>query len=426
MQRSFGFWTAISMVVGSMIGGSIFVLPSSLAQFGWTSTVGWLAAGIGVLAIARVITDLTVRNPEEPSVLTICGDVLGLLPGRIIAWSYWLLLVGAGAVLSMVAADYLSFLFPMLAETDGMSSFAAFFILSAIAMLNLGGVKGAGVFQVATTVLKLLPLVFVIGIAAIILFSAPSTFTQSQSEPFNVGLLTPTVGVLCFALLGFESASLIAQRVKDPERNVVRATLLGLVLVLVIYFLVSTTIVLATPADVLRNAPAPLAMFTSTFAGSWAGSAVALFAAISAIGCLNAVVLLLGEVPFGMVRDGQLPEWIAPGSERGIGQRPLLTGTGLAAALVLVSSNSVGEQVLDFLLRLTTASSIFFYAGICLTAIKVGVQRPLAIFGVGFCAWILYGTGTEASLLGISLMLVGMIMSFLIGGRTKPRGTAPA
>ncbi len=88
MQRSFGFWTAISMVVGSMIGGSIFVLPSSLAQFGWTSTVGWLAAGIGVLAIARVITDLTVRNPEEPSVLTICGDVLGLLPGRIIAWSY--------------------------------------------------------------------------------------------------------------------------------------------------------------------------------------------------------------------------------------------------------------------------------------------------------------------------------------------------
>lgn len=426
MKRSFGFWTAISMVVGSMIGGSIFVLPSSLAQFGWTSTVGWLAAGIGVLTIARVISDLTVRNPDEPSILTISGDILGLLPGRIIAWSYWLLLVGAGAVLSMVAADYLSFLLPVMAGEQWMRIFVAFLILSAIAILNLGGVKGAGIFQVATTVLKLLPLVFVIAIAAYLLVSSPSAFTQSRSAPFSADLLTPTVGVLCFALLGFEVASLIAQRVRDPERNVVRATLLGLTFVLIIYFAVSTAIVLATPVEELRGAPAPIAMFTSTHAGAWAGSAVALFAAISAIGCLNAVVLLLGEVPFGMVRDGQLPEWIAPGSAHGIGKRPLLAGTGLAATLVLVSSNSIGEQVLDFLLRITTASSIFFYAGICLAAIKVGVQRPLAIFGVGFCAWVLYGTGPEASVSGISLMLVGVMLHFLIGGRTKPRGTAPA
>lgn len=426
MQRSFGLWTSVSMVVGSMIGGSIFVLPSSLAQFGWTSAVGWFVAGFGVLAIARVITDLTVKNPDEPSILTISGDILGLLPGRIIAWSYWLLLVGAAAVLAMVAADYISFLLPILAEIEWMGSVLAFLFLLAIAVLNLGGVKGAGLFQVVTTVLKLLPLVFVIGIAAYLVFSVPSTFTQTRSEPFSAALLTPAVGVLCFALLGFESASLIAQRVRDPERNVVRATLFGLAFVLFIYFLVSTAIVLATPAGELQGAAAPLAMFTSTHAGPWAGSAVALFAAISAIGCLNAVVLLLGDVPFGMVRDGQLPEWIAPGSERGIGQRPLLTGTGLAAILVLVSSNSVGEQVLDFMLRVTTASAIFFYAGICIAAIKVRVQRPLGILGVGFCAWVLYGTGTEASLLGIALMLVGMMLHFLIGGRTKPRGSVPA
>lgn len=426
MQRSFGFWTAISMVVGSMIGGSIFVLPSSLAKFGWTSAVGWLVAGIGVLAIARVITDLTVRNPEEPGILTICGDVLGLLPGRIIAWSYWLLLVGAAAVLAMVAADYLSFLLPRLAEIEWMRPAMAFLILLAIAALNLRGVKGAGVFQVVTTVLKILPLVFVIGIAAYLVVAVPSTFTQTRSAPFDAALLTPTVGVLCFALLGFESASLIAQRVRDPERNVVRATLFGLALVLIIYFLASTAIVLATPVEELSGAPAPLAMFTTTHAGSWAGSAVAVFAAISAIGCLNACVLLLGDVPFGMVRDGQLPEWVAPGSERGVGQRPLLTGAGLAAILVLVSSNSVGEQVLDFLLRLTTASSIFFYAGICLASLKVGVQRPLAAFGVGFCAWVLYGTGPEASLLGISLMLVGTLLHFVIGGRTSPRGSVPS
>lgn len=426
MKRSFGLWTSISMVVGSMIGGGIFVLPSSLAQFGWTSAVGWLLAGIGVLAIARVITDLTVRNPEEPSILTITGDILGLLPGRIIAWSYWMLLIGSAAVLSIVAVDYISFVIPVAEGTGGVGEVLAFLILLGIAVLNLNGMKGAGFFQVVTTALKLLPLVFVIGIAAYLLISSPSTFTQSRSEPFDGALLTPAVGVLCFALLGFEGASMIAQRVRDPERNVVRATLFGLSLVLVIYFLVSTAVVLAIPADELRGAPAPVAMFTSIHAGSWAGTAVAVFAAISAIGCLNAVVLMLGEVPFGMVRDGQLPEWIAPGSERGIGQRPLLAGAGLAAILVLVSSNSVGEQVLDYLLRLTTASSLFFYAGICIAAIKVRVQRPLAILGAGFCVWVIYGTGTEASLGGLSLMLVGVFLHFLIGGRTKPRGSVPA
>ena len=71
------------------------------------------------------------------------------------------------------------------------------------------------------------------------------------------------------------------------------------------------------PVEELRGAHAPIAMLTSTHAGAWAGSAVARFAAISAFGCLNAVVLLLGEMPFGTVRDGQLPEWIAPGVRTG-------------------------------------------------------------------------------------------------------------
>ena len=413
------------MVVGSMIGAGIFVLPSSLAQFGWTSMVSWIFTGLGVLAIARVLTQLTTDRPQEPSILTISGGILGLLPGRMIAWSYWFALIGSAAVLAVVAATYLLYLIPWAKDLSWSQPLLAFVILAAITLLNMRGIRGAGQFQVTTTLLKLLPLAFVIGIIFLLLFTAPETYSASESAPLSWAMLTPAIGVTFFAMLGFESAGLITQRVRDPERNVMKATLFGLALVLVIYFVVSTGIILATPAAKLSLESAPLAAFASTHAGPWAGWAIALFAAISAIGCLNGVVLLLGDVPVGMARDGQLPEWVAPMSENSIGLRPLLSGCGIAMILVLASSNAFGEQVLDFLLRLTAASAIWFYAGICVAAIIVKVMRGLAIVGIGFCGWVLYGTGAEASLLGIGLMLVGVVAHFLVGGRTTPHGSSP-
>lgn len=426
MQRPFGFWTAVSMVVGFMIGAGIYVLPSDLSQFGWTSVAGWIITGAGVMTIARVIAELHIKYPKEPSALTISGDVLGLLAVRLIAWSYWFGILVAAAILALAAADYLIFLVSDAGADNWLKPIVATLILSSVVVLNLRGVKGVGRFQVATTVLKLLPLAIVISIVAYLALAMPATYTQTQSEPFMVSLLTPALGVTFFAVLGFEGASLVAQRVSDPERNVVRATMFGLSFVLLLYFLVSTGIVLATPADELRGASAPVATFVSNHAGPWAGNVVALFAVISAIGCLNAVVLLLGEVPFGMARDGQFPDWVAPGSDRGVGRRPLIVAFVIAATVILMSSNTFGAQVYDFLLRLTVAANIWFYAGICLAALKDGTKPILAMLGLGFCGWVLYGSGAEASVLGVSLMLVGALLHFMIGGRTKPRGSAPS
>jgi APA family basic amino acid/polyamine antiporter len=219
---------------------------------------------------------------------------------------------------------------------------------------------------------------------------------------------------------------LVAERVRDPARNVVRATLLGLALVLAIYMIVSTGIVLASPADELYASSAPIAYFVARFLGPWAGDAVALFAAISAIGCLNGLILFMGELPLGMVRDGQLPEYMAPTNRHDVAARPLLLGCFLAVALMLASVTGMGDRVLDFLLRLTTASAIWFYAGVCIAALLVRMQRTLALVGLGFCLWVLYGTGLEAGGLGIVLILVAVPLHFLMGGRTRARGTTPA
>ena len=381
---------------------------------------------IGVLAIARVMVELHVENPEEPSAMTICGDILGLLAARLIAWSYWAGLVVAAALLPLAATGYLLFLWPGAPLADWVTPAVALIILGSLLALNLRGAVGAGRFQVATTVLKLLPLVLVLGIIAVIAFSNPATFTSSQAEPFHLTQITPALGVIFFAALGFEGASLVAQRVQNPQRNIVRATMYGMAIVLLIFFVTSMGIVLATPTAELQDSSASFATFASTYAGGWAGNFVALFAAISAIGCLNAVVMIIGEVPFAMARLGQLPQWMAPGNDRQVGQRPMLAGIGIAATIILIGTTGVGSQVIDFLLRLTTAATIWFFAGVCLAGLKVGIKRALSLLGLAFCAWVLYGTGAEASLLGIGLMVVGAGLHFMIGERTSPKGSARA
>jgi hypothetical protein len=99
---------------------------------------------------------------------------------------------------------------------------------------------------------------------------------------------------------------------------------------------------------------------------------------------------------------------MAPTSSRDVAAPPLALGCALGATLMLWSVTGMGERVLDFSLRLTTASAIWFYIGVCLTAWVLRVLRPLAVVGIMFSLWVLYGTGLQAGLLGFALLLVAV------------------
>ena len=103
-----------------------------------------------------------------------------------------------------------------------------------------------------------------------------------------------------------------------------------------------------------------------------------------------------------------------------------MLGCALGIALMLASVSGMGERVLDFLLRLTTASAIWFYAGVCLAALLARVRPALALLGLGFCLWVLIGTGLEAGALSLGLLALGVPLHWLLGDRTRPRGTVPA
>ncbi len=420
IQRPFGFWTATAMVVGSMIGAGIFVLPAQLAPFGWTALAAWIAAGIGAMAIALVITDLTKIMPEEPSLIAICGEVLGPMTGVLIGWSYWVSLWCATAVVATTAASYLWSLVPGYAATPLDLALGGVAITAALTLLNLRGARAAGRFQVVTTVLKLIPLLAVVIILTRIGLTGGGAFVTSQPAPFAAAALTPALTLAFFAMLSFETASLVTERVRDPARNVVRATLLGLAVTIVLYIVVCMGIVLTLPVAVLAKSPAPVAMFVEHFWGAKSGVVVAVLTAIAGIGYVNSAVLLQGELPLTAVRGGMMPGWIAPTNRHDVAAWPMVLGSLLAVILMVGGATGFGADLLAFMLRLTTAAAIWAYLGACAAALMLGRRRVTALLGIGFSLWVLYGSGIEAGGLGVLLMLLGLPLYYL----TRPVSSA--
>lgn len=406
-NRPFGIWTAAALVVGSMIGAGIFVLPGQLAPFGWTGFAAWIAAGLGAMAIALVIADLTATMPEEPGLIAICGRVIGPLAGVLLGWSYWISLWCATAVVATTAASYLGALWPGLSETPLRTALAGSLIVLSITALNLRGARAAGQFQVATTVLKLLPLIAVVVILGGLVFAGGGQFSVDRHPPFASAQLTPALTLAFFAILSFETASMVTERVRDPARNVVRATLIGLAATIVLYVVVCMGIILALPTEALGASSAPVAYFVERFWGSWAGSAVAMLTAVSGIGYVNSAVLLQGELPLTAVRGGMLPGWIAPTNRHDVAVAPMTLGSLFSVLLMIGGATGIGAKLLDFMLRLTTAAAIWIYIGVAVSALMLGRRQIMAAISIGFSLWVLYGAGLEAGGLGIVLILLG-------------------
>ncbi|MEO5865548.1 MAG: amino acid permease, partial [Sphingomonas sp.] len=265
--RPFGFWMATALVVGGMIGSGIFVLPAQLASFGATGAAAWFVAVGGALLLGWVLARLTAAHPGATGMVAICGAALGPLPGLLVGWSYWVGVWSANAIIAITAVRYLSVFVPGLAATPLHSAVAATALVWLLTLLNLNGARAAGRFQVVTTALKLLPLLAVVAILAGLALAGGKQFGATPHAAFSSTALTPALTLAFYALVGFESASVAAERVRDPARTIVRATMAGLVLTGVLYLIVCSGIVYALPEGVAEHATAPVSLFVQTFWG---------------------------------------------------------------------------------------------------------------------------------------------------------------
>ncbi len=416
--RPFGFWTATALVVGGMIGSGIFMMPASLASFGWASVVAWIVSIAGAVSIAFALARLAQTMPQASGAIAVTGAVLGEFPGLLIGWTYWVSVWAANAAIAIAATSYLAVFVPALNATPLTGALAAVGLIWLLTLLNLAGAKRVGEFQVVTTMLKLAPLIAVIMIAMMLSVDGVVTAPLPPMSNAFVGL-GAAVALTLFPLVGFEAAGIAAERVRDPARNIMRATMVGTVVTGLLYILVCSAIVLILPPATVAASGAPFQLFVETYWGRGPALAVALFAAIAAIGALNCWVLIQGEVPLGMARAGLLPAWFARVTTRDVPVRVLVISSTLASLLVLSNASKSLGGVFEFAALLTTCASLWLYLAICVAALMRRVAMAAASIGLPFALFAFWGAGYEASGLSLLLMLTG-IPVYLLRSRGAP------
>jgi len=412
-KRPFGFWTATALVVGGMIGSGIFMMPAALAPFGWTGSVAWIVSIAGALAIAYTIGRMAQAMPEASGAVAITGAALGEFPGVLVGWSYWVSVWTANAAIATAAASYLAAIFPPLDATPWSGALTSVALLWLLTLLNLAGARAAGQFQVVTTILKLAPLIAVIVIAVLLGVHGEVQLPAFPAAQTMMAGLATAVTLTLFPLVGFESAGVAAERVRDPARNIMRASMAGTVVTGLLYILVCSAIVLILSSDAVARSSAPFALFVGQFWGAGAAQTIALFGAIAAIGALNGWVLIQGEVPLGMARAGLLPAWFAKVSSRDVPVRVLLVSSGLATVLILCTASPTLGGVFQFMAILASCATLWLYLAICGAALVRRVAIPTAAIGLIFSLFAFWGAGWQASGLSVVLMLTSIPLYFL-------------
>lgn len=425
-SRSLGFWTAVALVMGNMIGSGIFLLPASLAPYGGLSLVGWLVSTGGALMLAVVFARLSRLDPSAGGPYAYTRSAFGDLPAFLVAWGYWISIWTSLAALSVAFVGYLTPFAPALARPPA-AAVAAIVAVWAVVGVNAAGVRSGGRVQVATTALKLLPL-GAIGLIGLLHFDA-SAFAIPQSSARELAVAVPAVATLTlWAFLGLESATVPADSIHDPDRTIPRATLTGTVLAAAIYIVSTIGVMSVLDRTALGVSSAPFADAARTLGGRWAAGAVAAGAAISCFGALNGWTLLAGQLPLAVARDGLFPRVFARLSTRGTPTASLIIAGALTTGLVCLNYTRGLVELFTFFILLATLSTLVPYAFSSLavfllrgssSATRLTKTTALAAaLAFSYSLWAIGGAGQEAVYWGFLLLLGGLpVYVFMVARR---------
>jgi amino acid transporter len=176
------------------------------------------------------------------------------------------------------------------------------------AAVNLSGVKNMGSIQVVTTVLKFAALVFMSTVGLFYIHTANYT-PWNLSGSSAVSAIGSGMAIALFSYIGVETASIAAGKVRDPDRNVPRATTLGTLATAVVYMLSLIAIFGILPNSKLLSSTAPFSDAANVmFGGTSAGNVMAILVIISGLGALNGWTMICAEMPLAAARDGLFPE----------------------------------------------------------------------------------------------------------------------
>ena len=297
-------------VIGGIIGGGIFLTPATVATRVRSASfilIAWVVGGLVALIGAFCYAELGARRPRAGGGYVYLREAWGPLPAFLYGWA--LLLVIATGAIAAVAVTFASYALALVGLSPRLTAPVAVGAIVLLTGVNYLGVKPAAVTQNVFTVLKLAALAALIGAG---LFATSSTNLHQPSPSSTIpagiwGLVVPLGTALVpilFTYGGWQQTNFIAEEIIEPERNLPRALVLGVVVVVAVYLLANLAYLRVLGPAGLAASSAPAAAVMRAVLGPVGSTIIAAGIAVSTFGFLNLVILVTPRVFQAMAADG--------------------------------------------------------------------------------------------------------------------------
>jgi basic amino acid/polyamine antiporter, APA family len=337
LQKKIGFWSATSIIIGSIIGSGVFMKPSSMAaDLGspvWLTLV-WVIAGIFSLFGALIYAELGAMMPETGGIYVYFRKMFGDFFAFLYGWSAFSVInTAAVAAIAFVCAQYANYflhlprfdtvtehafslhipfigdLYPL--ENIGVKALAVFLLLI-LTLLNSRSVEAGSYFQVISTFIKI---VIIAALVFGIFLSDQGSFSnfveaknpKSGTDLFN-GIVIAMTGAF-FAYDGWINVTFIAGEIKNPQRNIPRSLWLGVLACILVYVLVNQAYLYVLPVEQIAVSPL---VASDAIAAAWSkegGAIVAALIVICTFGSINGNLMATSRVTYAMGKDRVFLPW---------------------------------------------------------------------------------------------------------------------
>lgn len=451
-NKKWGLFILTTFVIGNMIGGGIFMIPANLAQVSSSegALLSWGATGLGVLMLALVFGNLTIRKPELKAGPQSYAQAIfqspksGKIAGYSMAWGYWAANWAATASVIISFAGYLSTFFPIMQSSHILFSIGTFqlelgkgitFLVCSIMLWGIQWIlthnfNHAGKINLITTVAKIIGFVLFIVITLSIFDSTNlgfgDSFTNVEGEQVAFGgqINAAAISTL-WAFIGIEAAVMLSNRAKS-QRDVKKATMLGLVISVMIYMGITLLTMAVVPNEKLISSQKPLVDALQAVIGSNGATIMAILALISLFGSTVGWIVVSSEVPYQAAKTNLFPKWFAKTNQKGSPKRSLTLTNLMTQIFLFATVSSTVTQAYNFAMVVATLAYLIPYLVSAIYQMKLVitgetynevkgsrlVDGTITVLALIYSLWVIK-TGTadlKTFFLGIGLFAVGLVL----------------
>ncbi|HZG61867.1 MAG TPA: amino acid permease [Anoxybacillus sp.] len=448
--KKWGVWILTAFVIGNMIGGGIFMLPASLAQVAspMGSTLAWMATGLGVWMIALVFGNLATRKPElkagpqSYAQAMFSSPKAGNVAGYSIAWGYWAANWAATASVIISFAGYLSTFFPVMQSKQVLLTIGTFqlevgkaltFTVCSVVLWGIQWILSrdfnyAGNINILATGTKVVGFLVYI-ILTVWIFDASNLgdgFEFVNQEGQSLSLSSQINGAaitMLWAFIGIESAVMLSNRAKS-QKDVKKATLLGLIISVFIYAGITLLTMGAIPQEELQQSQKPLVDALHVVVGNKGAYIMAILALISLFGSTIGWIVVSSEVPYQAAKEGLFPAFFAKTNKTGSPVRSLFITNFMTQLFLFSTVSGTVNQAYNFAIVVATLAYLVPYLVSVLYQLKLIITGEtyqntngariydgvITILALIYSVWVIK-TGTadlKTFLLGIGLFVLGL------------------